>query len=310
MMTKKFLLIIVIFLFSITRLFANSDIYISVTINDSIISNYDIKKEKSYLIILNPKLSNLEESKALKVAKNSLINEIIKEKELIKIFDLSKDISYLDQVLKDLYTKLNLKNQKELIELLKNKNTYSIDEIKKKLKIELLWNELIFKKFKNQVKINEKQLIKKIENESNRIQKEYFLSEILFKKEKNEDLELKIQKIESSINDVGFSNTANIFSVSESANYGGKIGWILEANLSKLIAKELKKIEVGKYTEVIQIGNNFLFLKIEEIRTKKKSIDKKAQLKEMKMFETNRQLGLFSNIYFNKVKINYSINEK
>tara|TARA_Y100000768_G_C23981131_1_gene685859 strand:+ start:2079 stop:3011 length:933 start_codon:yes stop_codon:yes gene_type:complete len=310
MMTKKFLLIIVIFLFSITRLFANSDIYISVTVNDSIISNYDIKKEKSYLIILNPKLSNLEESKALKVAKNSLINEIIKEKELIKIFDLSKDISYLDQVLKDLYTKLNLKNQKELIELLKNKNTYSIDEIKKKLKIELLWNELIFKKFKNQVKINEKQLIKKIENESNRIQKEYFLSEILFKKEKNEDLELKIQKIESSINDVGFSNTANIFSISESANYGGKIGWILEANLSKLIAKELKKIEVGKYTEVIQIGNNFLFLKIEEIRTKKKSIDKKAQLKEMKMFETNRQLGLFSNIYFNKVKINYSINEK
>ncbi len=309
-MTKKFLLIIVIFLFSITRLFANSDIYISVTVNDSIISNYDIKKEKSYLIILNPKLSNLEESKALKVAKNSLINEIIKEKELIKIFDLSKDISYLDQVLKDLYTKLNLKNQKELIELLKNKNTYSIDEIKKKLKIELLWNELIFKKFKNQVKINEKQLIKKIENESNRIQKEYFLSEILFKKEKNEDLELKIQKIESSINDVGFSNTANIFSISESANYGGKIGWILEANLSKLIAKELKKIEVGKYTEVIQIGNNFLFLKIEEIRTKKKSIDKKAQLKEMKMFETNRQLGLFSNIYFNKVKINYSINEK
>ena len=104
MITKKILPIIVIFLFSITRLFANSDIYISVTINDSIISNFDIKKEKSYLIILNPKLSNLEEGKALKVAKNSLINEIIKEKELIKIFDLSKDISYLDQVMKDLYT--------------------------------------------------------------------------------------------------------------------------------------------------------------------------------------------------------------
>ncbi len=270
MITKKILPIIVIFLFSITRLFANSDIYISVTINDSIISNFDIKKEKSYLIILNPKLSNLEEGKALKVAKNSLINEIIKEKELIKIFDLSKDISYLDQVMKDLYTKLNLKNQKEFIELLKYKNTYSIDEIKKKLKIELLWNELIFKKFKNQIKIDEKQLVKKIDNESNQIQNEYFLSEIFFKKEKDEDLKLKIQRIKSSINDVGFNNTANIFSISESANYGGKIGWISEANLSKLIAKELKKIEVGKYTEVIQIGNNFLFLKIEEIRTKKK----------------------------------------
>ena len=114
MMIKKILLIIVIFLFSITRLFANSDINIIVTINDSIITNYDIKKEKSYLIILNPKLSNLEEEKALKVAKNSLINEIVKEKELIKIFDLGKNISYLDQVMKDLYSKLNLKNQKNL----------------------------------------------------------------------------------------------------------------------------------------------------------------------------------------------------
>ncbi len=310
MMIRKILLIIVIFLFSITRLFANSDINISVTINDSIITNYDIKKEKSYLIILNPKLSNLEEEKALKVAKNSLINEIVKEKELIKIFDLSKNISYLDQVMKDLYSRLNLKNQNEFSELLKNKNTYSIDEIKKKLKIELLWNELIFKKFNNQVKIDENQLIKKIDNENNQIQNEYFLSEIFFKKEKNEDLELKIQKIKSSINDVGFSNTANIFSISESANYGGKIGWISEGNLSKLIAKELKKTEIGKHTDVIKIGNNFLILKIEEIRTKKKSVDKKAQLKEMKIFETNRQLGLFSNIYFNKVKINYSINEK
>ncbi len=309
-MKKRILLLIFVTLLFNSKLYAYSGISIDVRINDTIITNYDIKKEKSYLIILNPNLLNLKEDKVMTVAKNSLINEIIKEKELKKFFDLNKDISYLEQVMKDLYTKLNLKNENELIQLLQNRKTYSIEDIRKKLKIELLWNELIFKKFNNQVKIDEKQLIKKIDNLINQTQNEYFLSEIFFKKEKNEDLELKIKKIKKSINEVGFNNTANIFSISESANYGGKIGWISETNLSKIIAKELKKIEAGQYTNVIQVGNNFLFLKIEEIRSKKKSVDKKAQLKEMKMFETNRQLALFSNIHFNKVKINYSINEK
>ncbi len=309
-MKKKFLLLIFVFLLSNSILYASSAINISVTINDTIITNYDISKEQSYLIILNPSLSKLGKDKANKIAKNSLINEIIKEKELNKFFDFNKDIPYLERVIKDLYIKLNLKNESQFVELLENKNTYSLEQIRKKLKIELLWNELIFKKFNNQVKIDEIQLINKIDNEINQIQNEYLLSEIFFKKEKNEDLELKIKKIKSSINEVGFSNTANIYSISESANYGGKIGWISETNLSKIIATELKKIDVGKYTEVIQIGNNFIFLKLNQIRKKQRSIDKKAQLKEMKMFETNRQLAVFSNIYFNKVKINYSINEK
>lgn len=301
---------IFVFLSSISTLYAGSGINISVTINDTIITNYDINKEKSYLIILNPSLSKLGKDKANKVAKNSLINEIIKEKELNKFFDLSKDIPYLEEVIKDLYIKLNLKNESQFVELLKNRNTYSLEQIRNKLKIELLWNELIFKKFNNQVKIDENQLIKKIDNENNQMQNEYLLSEIFFKKEKDEDIKLKIKKIKSSINEVGFSNTANIYSISESANYGGKIGWISETNLSKIIATELKKINVGKYTKVIQIGNNFLFLKIDQIRKKEKSVDKKAQLKEMKMFETNRQLAVYSNIYFNKVKINYSVDEK
>ena len=309
-MKKKFLLLIFVFLLSNSILYASSAINISVTINDTIITNYDISKEQSYLIILNPSLSKLGKDKANKIAKNSLINEIIKEKELNKFFDFNKDIPYLERVIKDLYIKLNLKNESQFVELLENKNTYSLEQIRKKLKIELLWNELIFKKFNNQVKIDEIQLINKIDNEINQIQNEYLLSEIFFKKEKNEDLELKIKKIKSSINEVGFSNTANIYSISESANYGGKIGWISETNLSKIIATELKKIDVGKYTEVIQIGNNFIFLKLNQIRKKQRSIDKKAQLKEMKMFETNRQLAVFSNIYFNKVKINYSIDEK
>ena len=48
-------------------------------INDKIITNLDIEKESEYLKIFNPNLNNLEKKKILELAKNSLINEIIKK---------------------------------------------------------------------------------------------------------------------------------------------------------------------------------------------------------------------------------------
>ena len=293
-----------------SNLLSSSDVYISATVNDQIITNYDIQKEKTYLIILNPNLSKLNEKKVTEIATKSLINEVIKKKELEKYFNFEKKNPYLDKVFIDFYKRLNLKNEREFKKLLSNKKTYSLKEIKNKLKIEVFWNELIFKRYKNQVKIDENILNKKVDDKNNLTLNEYLLSEIFFKRNKDESLDIKISKIRSSIDEIGFNNTANIFSISESANFGGKIGWVAETNLSKLIAVELKKIVAGQYTNTIQVGNNFLILKIEQIRSKKQNVDKKAQLEEMRVFESNRQLRLFSNIYFNKVKINYSINEK
>ena len=45
-----------------------------------------------------------------------------------------------------------------------------------KIRIELLWNELVYMKYSNQVKIDKNKLIKKINNSKNKLQKEYFLS--------------------------------------------------------------------------------------------------------------------------------------
>ena len=309
-MLKKISMVIVLLISMTSNLISSSDVYISATVNDQIITNYDIKKEKTYLIILNPNLSKLNEKKVTEIATKSLINEVIKKKELEKYFNFEKKNPYLDKVFIDFYKRLNLKDEKEFKELLSNKKTYSLKEIKNKLKIEVFWNELIFKRYKNQVKIDENILNKKVDDKNNLTLNEYLLSEIFFKRNKDESLDIKISKIKSSIDEIGFNNTANIFSISESANFGGKIGWVAETNLSKLIAVELKKIVAGQYTNTIQVGNNFLILKIEQIRSKKQNVDKKTQLEEMRVFESNRQLRLFSNIYFNKVKINYSINEK
>ena len=172
-----------------------------------------------------------------------------------------------------------------------------------------MWNKLIYELYNGQVSIDENELLKRIDNEKNII-KEYLLYEIFFNIENSENLNEKKEKILSSIGDIGFNNTANIYSISDSSSYGGKIGWVKETNLSEIIKIELEKIDIGQHSKVMKIGNNFLILKVEDKKSSNKTIDKKVRLEELKKFEVNRQLNLYSNIHFNKIKINYSSNEK
>ncbi len=306
---KKFFFLIIIFFASFEISFAEK-IIIKTTVNDEIITNYDIKKEGQYLKILNPQLSQIDDKKVFKLAKQSLVNEIIKRKEIAKNLKTDGDNPLIEEYFKDLYTRLNFKNKQDFENSLKSQNNYSPEDIKKKLQTEIMWNELIYLRFSPQVKINKQDLLNKINKMSNKQRKEYLLSEIVFQKKKDENLETLKKKISESILEIGFNNTANIFSISESAKLGGKIGWINENNLSEVIQKSIKNKKENEITDVILIGNNYLIIKIEEVRLKQISIDKDEELEKMVKFERNNQLNKFSRIYFNKAKMNYSINEK
>ena len=308
-MLKKIVFIYAILLSLITPSFSETKIYIEASVENEIITNYDIQKEIRYLQILNNDLINLDESKKNKIAKNSLINEIIKKKEIVKIFNFEDENLFVEQYLKDLYMKLNISNERDFEEMLSKYENYSLNEIKKKIKIEILWNELIYSKYVSQIKIDKDLLEKKINNLVNKTRKEYLLSEIIFMKPNDENFNKFVKKIVNSIFEIGFNNTANIYSIAESSKLGGKLGWIDENNLSELIYKELNKIGEGEITNVINIRNNFMILKIEKIRQKEISINKQSELNKMIKYETNRQLNQFSRIYFEKSKINYKINE-
>ncbi len=289
---------------------AKNNIFISITIDDQIITNYDIKKESNYLIILNPNLSQINEKNLLKISKESLIRELIKKKEIEKVYDFNKKNEFVDEYFKNLYKRLNFENEIEFKKHLSNSSKHSIEEIKEKLKIEILWNELIYLKYANQVNIDKKKLNEKINKMTNEVIKEFQLSEIAFKRKKNENFDELVNKIYSSIEEVGFNNTANIFSISDSAKFGGKIGWVGENNLSDIILSNLTNLNEGEQTKIIQVGNNNLILRVDKIRTRNVTINVEDELEKMIKFETNKQLNQFSKIFFDKSKINYKINEK
>ena len=173
-----------------------------------------------------------------------------------------------------------------------------------------MWNELIYYKYSDKINIDKEELIKKIDNQSKISRKEYLLSEIVIKKKKDENLDNLIENIKLSISKIGFNNTANIYSVSDSSKFGGKIGWIDQSNLSKLVFDELKNVSEKNFTKPIKIGNDYLILKVEEIREKKNLVNKEEELNKLIKFETNKQLNQFSKIFFEKSKMNYLINEK
>ena len=309
MLKKKIYFILLILYLPTTIVYSAEKAFIQILVDKEIITNVDIKKESDYLKILNPNLSTLDEKRINEIAKKSLITEIIKNKEIEKYLVNNENNDLQESLLESLYKRLNL-SKSEFQSLLIQKKNYSLSEIKKKLMIDILWNDLIYYKFKDQVKVDNNKLLAKIEGAALRDKKEYLLSEIIFEKDVDQNLNELINKIKTSINEIGFNNTANIYSISDTSKFGGKIGWVDETSLSNIINQNLQDKKKNQYTDIIQVGNNFLILMIDDIKFTKITIDKDLELKKLIDFEMNRQLNQFSKIYFNKSKINYIINEK
>ena len=309
-MTKiKFIFILIIILTLSAKVYSDENIFIVYKVNNQIITNTDIEKEYQYLISLNNQLKTLDKSKVLEISKESILREKIKKIELAKYFDLKKLDLDIDIYLQNFYKNLDIKSDSEFKQYLEE-NNISLDYIKTKIQIEVLWNQLIYDKYIAQINIDKNQLREKFNESNNKInQKLYFLSEILFDKENNTSFKKKLENIDQSINEIGFNNTANIYSISDSSKFGGKIGWIEEKKLSKKIIQELQSIETGQYTTPLQMGASFLILKIEEIKYEKTKVNEDEELNRMIQFETSKQLDQFSKIFYKKIRINTRIDE-
>ena len=301
-----FLVISLLIICSIS--YSKENVFIIYNIDEKIITNIDLKKEIDYLTALNNQLKDLDKKQILGIAEESIVREAVKEIELNKFFDLKQMNPYVDIYIKELYSRLNLKNEDQFQKYLQNYGL-SLDFVKKKVQIEIMWNQLIYDKFRYQIKIDKKKILNEIKSSKNKSsEKIYLLSEIVFEIKNKDEFNEKKDRIEKSIDEIGFKNSANIYSISDSSKFGGEIGWIAEKELSKKIFNEINDLEINQYTRPILTGSSFLILKIDDLKYEEKKIDSKEQLNKKIKFETERQLQQFSKIYYNKVKINTNIN--
>ena len=294
----------------LSKIFPENETSIIVKINNEIVTSYDLIVEIKYLEALNPSSKNLSLEQKTKIAKESIIREKIKINEILKYYKLEQDATYINKIIAQNYNKLGLKNDIEFSNYL-SKYDLTIDEIKRKFEIEASWNTLIFEKYKNQVEVDIKKIKKKLKKEESRLNKQeiFLLSEILFSAENKEKLNKKYKKILKSIKEIGFKNTANIYSTSNTAKFGGALGWIQQNQMSKIVLNELSKINVGEFTKALSIPSGLLIVKIDEKKVNELEIDFDRELKKMIQFERNKQLNQFSSIYYKKIKNNIKINE-
>ena len=305
-MIKVFTCASIIFLQFIIGVNSN-EVKILYKVNDSIITNYDIVDEVNYLVSLNTNLAQLNKKQISLNAKNSLIREIIKKDEISKFYEVNYEEELKSEkiniIIKNFSEKIGFKSNQEFEDYLRIKNI-NIDDLKKKFIIERFWNQLIFDKYRNLVKIDKSKIENNLEEliKNNSKILSFNLSEIIFLEKNREAIEKKTQEILASIENIGFKDTAVLHSISESSKLGGEIGWINQNQISKKIFLEIKDLEIGEFSKPIIASSGIIFLKVNDKKKIDAQIDKKKEMERLLSFERDRILNEYSIIYYKEIE--------
>ena len=262
---KKIIIVIVIFFCtSIQWIEANdNEIRIIYKVNENIISNIDVNNEAKYLKALNKNFQNIELKKLQEHATQSLVKEFIKKDEIEKFYKVDYSSSEVDKYIDKLSIRLGFTNRLNFKNYL-SQNGVDYNEVKKKFVIEKTWNNLIYEIYNKQVVVNEKEISSKLEKilKQNTYQETYRLSEIIFSVDNKSDFKMKYKKILQDIEVIGFDQAALIHSISDTANFGGEVGWVKESQLSEKIYDQIKNLKVNQLTKPITTPGGILILKV------------------------------------------------
>ena len=287
----------------------SSEVFIVAKVNEEIITNVDLEFEKNYLISLNPNLKRLDQDRISEYAKNSLINEKIKRIEIEKKKEIIPNKKLLSKVIGDIYTGIGISSLEEFKNYL-FQNNVEFEKVKIKIAIEIAWNDLIIENFRDQIEIDANLFKEDLEKFEKKEVENLQLSEIIFTISEKKEFNTKYNEIKESINEIGFEETARIYSLSSSKKSGGNLGWIYKSQLTQEILDGLKEIDVGDFTKPIITSGGFLILKLNDIKKETIAINKDEQLRKMIEFERNRQLTRYSTLYYKRIFNKAEIDEK
>ena len=187
-----------------------------------------------------------------------LFNKWENKKNEIKKSKIISNEEILSKVITDIYLGIGISSLSEFKNYL-SKNGVDLERVKKKIAIEIAWNDLVVDTFKNQIEIDQKKIRKEMKKLKEQEVENLLLSEIIFTINDKKELDLKYNEIKKSIDDIGFEESARIYSLSDSKKDGGKLGWIYRSQLSNEIREGLKEINVGDFSKPIITSGALLY---------------------------------------------------
>jgi peptidyl-prolyl cis-trans isomerase SurA len=302
---SKFLIIFLLIIFNNVNAIENK---IILKVNNDIITSLDVFEEINRLKFFNKNLNQLKKEEVYQISLQSILKYKIKKNEVTKYFKEIKidNKDYLNTLIENTYKNFGFKNLIDFKEELKN-NKISYELFLEKLKVDILWNQIIFVKYSDKIIINENDLKNQIQNQSTFITS-FEIKEIVFSVTNVNDLDSVYQQIKKDINELGFENAAIKHSISNTAKSGGNIGWVDENQLNKEIREKLNEIPTGSISNPIRIPSGFVILKKIDVKKVDNKLDFDQELSKLINYQKQTQLENYSNIYFNKVKKDTEIN--
>ena len=293
-------LFIIFFLFQFSNVFSKISNSIVITVGNLPITYLDLVKEMRLIaIVSNNKIENSNKEQIKNIAAKSLIKRKIKEIEIEKYSIKNYNKNDLKKLISQ--TSINLGTNEDGLKKIMNLNNLDFQYLEHKYEVDLKWNSLIFELYKNKVVLNmgevEEILNNTVKNTVSR--KDFLLSEIEINLPNNE-MQLVIKKIMGNIEMEGFENTAKKYSISQTAERGGSLGWMNEKKLSGKILENIKNLKTNEVGKPIILENSIVFLKKMGEKVYEKDV-KKLKDNIIKI-EKEKKLKMFSNSHYSNLE--------
>ena len=224
--------------------------------------------------------------KKIEIEKNNFLefNEQDLQNELLKLANnINKDVVTLKNICKS--------------------NNLDFSIIEDQIKLELMWNSLIFQLYKNRISINLEEIDEQLRSVQNKKKiQEYLISEIVIESVEKNQLKLKIKELKSIIKTEGFESVATSLSISDSSTRGGDLGWINENLISEKLKTVIANTSVGNISEPILLPNGILFFKVRDKKTIEKTVDMEKVKNQLVHSEKSKILNMYSTSHFNNLR--------
>ena len=277
------------------------------TVGDKAITNSDLLNEMKIILILNNQSYSEDKREQLqKSAVNSIVKRNIKQIEIdrYEFYEFNKEDFIIE--LTQLANNLNVD-----LETLKNicaSNELDFQIIEDQVKVELLWNSLIFQLYKTKITINPEEIEEQLKlMEKQKKSQEYLISEILIKSVEDDLIENEIENLKNNINLEGFENIARTLSISESSLNGGDLGWVNENSIAKEIKSIISSTPVGSLSKPILLPEGILIFKIRNKRMVDENISLEERKDQLVKSEKNKILNMHSLSHYDRLRRSISI---
>jgi len=299
---KSLTFVIIFYIFTYSQGVAENIFSTALTVNNLVISNYDLnQRELLYKLLRKPGDIKIE-------ARNDLINDRIK----LQVINNEK-IKLSKSQLKEIFVKYANRIGLDELRLSEALNNSGVDHetLVAYLSVENRWQKVIIKKFIPLIEVTPHEIERYHLHGEAAMDTKILLAEIALplSKETSEQSKSIVDKIIAKAFTVNeFSKLAASISMSPTAKNGGVLEWLPLTSLPQELRVKLLNLEIAELSSPIVMGTSLIVFQMRGVSNPKKEKTSKLNLKDGDTYNIiknklyNQKAEFYGNSFFGKLK--------